>query len=296
MVELTIERITSELNALVSKMGKNMETLDYYIRLKRKENVHMYNLIKLISQYARETGDADLAVQLDLHWFCACKILRFSKVTKEICGEEVWRKIFDGLEFPTEAWTDWTQTERTDFALALQKKFLSVSSPEIYKSALEAVARTWVDKEFATTKKTVTLADLDAFIKERNENWSDDLHNQHISNDKSIIAEFSSEKWKIRREGSKIIVAQRPFLMDKYVTQNDNKMKRYYTCRCPWVRASILKEETISSSFCHCSLGYQKQAFEDFFGQRLEGKVISSALEEDATQCVFEIDIPQDIL
>jgi len=296
MSELTIEKVTAELDALVEKMGSPLDAMDHYIHLKRQDNVDIKTVIQLISQYAHASGDADLVDEFELHYFCACMMSRLSKVTKVMYGEEVWKRIFGGIEIPTETWTDWTQVERKDFALFIQQKFQSVTSLNDYKRALEAVSRTWIsdDGSVGTAKKDVTLRDIDVFIEACNTDFFRELKKNHESDD-AVMDEFCSDKWKIRREGSKIIVVQKPFLKNRYISQTDSKMKRYYACRCPWARASILKGETVSSSLCHCSLGYQKQSFETFFGRHLDGRVVSSVLE-DMMQCVFEIDIPEEVM
>jgi len=293
MNELTIEKISAELGMLAFETGKNMETIDRYIQQKRKENVNTYDLIKMLSKYLKSKGNTDLVAELGLHGFCACKMTRLSKVINRLHGETVWGQIFGGVEVPTETWTDWTLTERKDFTLFMQKRILSVISEDDYKHALEAVSRTWVsdDGSVGAEKKDVTLSDLDTFIKESNESRV----NYH-GTDNTSLNEFNSEEWKIRREGLKIISIQIPFLKNKYLSQTDEKMKRYYACRCPWVRASILEGETVASSFCHCSLGYHKQGFETFLGRHLEGRVVQSVVDEGVLQCVFEIDIPNDIM
>jgi len=86
------------------------------------------------------------------------------------------------------------------------------------------------------------------------------------------------------------------YIMSKYLDETDNKMKRYYACHCPWARQSILKDKTISKSFCYCSFGHDKYELESAFGRSLDGRVICSVLEADSLQCIFEVDIPRDIL
>ena len=301
MTKLTTRQVTAELGALVEQMGKNMSTIDHYISLKRQEKVDMKKLINLIARYAKDSGDWELSVEIGLHGFCACMMSRLSGVVKKMYGEEVHGKIFDGVDMPVSDWTDWTLTERKDFALFMQQKFLSVISLEDYKQALEGVSRTWnsdneyCDEYIETTPKKVTLKKLDAYIQKLNDNYIEDLHNQYPSADPAVMEEFNSEKWKIRREGHKIRFAQYPFLFDKYAAHTDEKMKRYYACRCPWVRASILKGEAVSVSFCHCNLGYQKSGYDYFFGRNLNARVVQSVLEDGVLQCIFEIDIPEEI-
>jgi len=290
MTKLTKQEVAVELDRLMSETGKNMETINHYISLQKQEDVDIKHLIQVISKYV---DDADLRMELGLHGFCACMMSRLSKVTKRMYGKEVWEQIFGGLEIPKTGWTSLTMIERQDFALSIQNKFASVASLDDYKRALEAVSRTWVSKDgsIGTTKKEVTLSDLDAFIRECNEN-----HVNYHGTDRTAMEEFDSEKWKTRREGSKITVVQIPFLKQKYLLETDEKMKRYYACRCPWVRTSILKGETVSASFCHCSLGYQKQGFETFFGRELDARIVRTVIEDGALECVFEIDIPDDVM
>jgi len=287
-----IDKISAELNVLFNKMGENMETIEHYIHLKRKENADIKNVVKLISQFLKKSNSGYLAAELGLHGFCACMTSRLSDVTKQMYGEAVWEKIFGDIKTPKNTWTDLTQTERKDFIQSVQEKFISVTSINDYKKALETIAGTWVtnDEVDITEKEKITLKDLDDYIKKCN----DDYINYHGTVGDTTKKQHR-ENWKIRREGSKVIVKQVPFLMEKYLLETDDKMKRYYACRCPWVRAAILKGGTVSSLMCHCSLGYQTGFLETFFGRKLDGRIVSTVLSEGVHECVFEVDIPDNV-
>ena len=99
------------------------------------------------------------------------------------------------------------------------------------------------------------------------------------------------------RRGNKVHVVKTPFLINKYLHETDPKMKRYYSCHCPLIRSSILQAEgPLSRSFCYCSLGYVKKPFDIAFDREISGRVIKTAMDEDSRGCVFELDIPDDIL
>jgi len=153
-------------------------------------------------------------------------------------------------------------------------------------------------------KKILTINDVDFLIDELNNKFLNALRKCHRSGelffnqriDDTVMREYETGKWSMRREGSKIILTKNPFMMSKYLDETNNKMKRYYACHCPWARQSILTDRVVSKSFCYCSFGHDKYELESGFGRQLDGRVVCSVLEEGSFQCVFEVDIPDDII
>ena len=98
-----------------------------------------------------------------------------------------------------------------------------------------------------------------------------------------------------KREGNKIISTKIPYQVKKHLTTDDEKMKRYYSCYCAWVRGAIKKgeEKEISFSFCHCSAGFTKQYWEIIFDQPVKIEPVETALS-GSLLCTFEIYIPKE--
>ena len=88
-----------------------------------------------------------------------------------------------------------------------------------------------------------------------------------------------------------------PYHTKRYLNEPGPVRKRYHACHCPWARNSILQPEgPVSRSFCDCSMGFVKKAFEVAFDRPLTGRTLTSVLDEGETLCLFAVGIPEDIL
>ena len=97
------------------------------------------------------------------------------------------------------------------------------------------------------------------------------------------------------REGDKIFVTKIPYQMQKFLNTEDERMKRYFSCYCAWVRGAIKKgeERDISKNFCHCSAGFFKQYWDIIFDQSVKVEPIETPLT-GALECKFAVHIPQE--
>jgi len=302
---MTKAKIMDEFKLFVEEKGVSTKTVNQFIYQKKAENADMLLTINAMKEYANFTKDELLVSEVfilmtDFKEWCGGTMKHLSDTTKKMYGNEVWDKIFKGEQMPE---VGWTADEMSDFTYKIEQKYLSATTRENYECAIKKgnpFTRIFNESD----RKDLTIADIDAIIDKMNAKFLDTLKKHNKSgelfyNDKiddSVIKEIETGKWLIRREGSKIILTKNPYMMIKYFAETDTKMKRYYACHCPWARQSILKEQTVSKSFCYCSFGHDKYHLESAFGRQLDGRVICSVLEENSLQCVFEIDIPVDII
>ena len=108
--------------------------------------------------------------------------------------------------------------------------------------------------------------------------------------------EYAKAAINFKRDGNKITAVKIPYQIKKYLSETNEKMKRYHFCHCPLVRNSILQAEgVVSKSFCRCSLGYMKKGFDAALGRELTGRTVKTVLEDGVTECVFEFEIPEDV-
>lgn len=136
-------------------------------------------------------------------------------------------------------------------------------------------------------------SELNHFIQLNHE--GKDFYGQEITDE---VLEFIKENPSMLapvREGNKLHCMAFPFNMKEYLRADDEKMKRYYACHCPFAKESILSENVVPSVLCNCSLGHVMNFTEAFLGRALEGKVLRSVLRGDLT-CEYEITIPIDIM
>ncbi len=97
------------------------------------------------------------------------------------------------------------------------------------------------------------------------------------------------------REGNKIITTKIPYQVKRHLTTDDEKLKRYFSCYCSWVRGALRKgeEKEISSNFCHCSAGFIMQYWEIIFDQPVKVEPVETALT-GSLMCKFAVDIPEE--
>jgi hypothetical protein len=73
-------------------------------------------------------------------------------------------------------------------------------------------------------------------------------------------------------------------------------MKSYYYCHCPWVRESLRAGDVqVSPTFCQCSAGFHKKAWEVILDRPLEAEIVESVLLGDPW-CKIAIQLPEEIL
>ena len=97
------------------------------------------------------------------------------------------------------------------------------------------------------------------------------------------------------RDGNIIIDIKMPYQAKKHLNAEDENMKRFYSCYCPWVRGAFKNgtDNEISSNFCHCSAGYIKLYWDKVFDQPTKVEPIETALT-GALVCKFAIHIPKE--
>jgi hypothetical protein len=95
------------------------------------------------------------------------------------------------------------------------------------------------------------------------------------------------------RHGDKIYLTKIPFAPQQYLEEKTTTLKRYYACHCPLVRTSIRDgKPKISPSFCYCSAGFEKLAFDVIFEEPVEAELLETALKGDI-RCRFTVRIPK---
>ena len=118
---------------------------------------------------------------------------------------------------------------------------------------------------------------------------------QYIDNDVIEYVKNSKTITPGVREENKIIVTKIPYQMQKFLSSEDDRMKRYFSCYCAWVRGAIKKgeEKEISKNFCHCSAGFFKQYWDIIFDQSVKVEPIETPIT-GALECKFAVHIPQE--
>jgi hypothetical protein len=97
------------------------------------------------------------------------------------------------------------------------------------------------------------------------------------------------------RNGNTIISTKMPYQIKKHFEAKDHRMKRFYSCYCPWVRGAIKDgtEKELFSHFCHCSAGYTKKYWDVIFNQPTKVEPIETPLT-GGLFCKFKVFIPKE--
>lgn len=225
---------------------------------------------------------------------------------REICntlGEAFWDKLIEGITLPdihTEC-----QCECCNMNCFMQR-FEEMADSETVKRILYKVRHGLTPAISAWAReKFIELGDLDKFLQFHLQNELEmfirlnaegkDFYGQPITDEVLGFIKENPSMLAPVREGNKLLCMAFPGDMVQYLQAEDDRLKRYYACHCPFARESILAENKVSSSLCNCSLGHVMNFTEAFLDRELEGRVVSSVLGGDLV-CRYEITIPEDIM
>jgi len=299
-----------EFHAFLSARGINdtqsitSENAAAYIIKKREQDSNIYQVIDFIKEYARFFKNEDVLSDMVNMSELPAIANKMSKNIREMLGEEIWQKVFGDVRIPD---ISCLPGEASNFAREVNKRLCTCISQEqseaIYTKNYHGIDVEW-DSETDKDELFLEIGNIDKYIDSfiqddiKGYEWRRDngelSHTSEI--DDAVVEYVKANPW-CRREGNKIIIKKLPFLLKKYMNATDNKMKRYYTCHCPLKRNSILQNaEPLPRSMCYCSFGFMKLQWDIAFGRELTGRVVKTVMEEDCLECIFEIDIPDDIM
>lgn len=277
------------------------DTAAYVVKI-RERNGDLYKKLVHLNEYAAFIRNEDLMSEAMLLRDAWNVMNRASELTKKIQGSEVWGKIFGDVEMPQ---IGWTLDEMTDFSREFDKRALMAMPRNQYEHICVKNAHSWEPEwDSDWREEFLKYKSVDKFIEVNNEYLIREL--ERCRNEGSLfftqevdecVIEYVKANPQFYRIGNKIHVKRMPFLTKRYLNETDKRMKRHYACHCAWIRNSILQPEgAVSKSFCYCSLGHDKRRFDVAFDQEVSGRVIETVMDDDSLLCIFEIDIPDDIM
>jgi len=151
-------------------------------------------------------------------------------------------------------------------------------------------------------QKYKRAANIDEYLRQRKENFVAELETclrenrlffaQEITEEVIAFVRNDPEIGGGRRKGNIIYETKIPYLTQKYLTETNPTLRRYYGCHCPWAREAIKNGDVrLAETFCYCSAGFHKKTFEVIFKQPLKVEVLESILKGD-DRCRFAIHLP----
>ena len=217
--------------------------------------------------------------------------------------EEIRDEIFKDLTIPVlgehpDVKPDFTKKimKRMEEIIGVEKT-VEILSPCLHGRPIEPIKKDREDflklnniDEFLKIKKQEFIKRLEKHAEEGTLEYAqyvDDEVVNYVKNSQTITPGI--------REGDKIIVTKIPYQMQKFLSTEDERMKRYYSCYCAWVRGAIKKgdEKEISPNFCNCSAGFFKQYLDIIFDQPIKVEPIETPLT-GALECKFAVSIPKE--
>ena len=94
------------------------------------------------------------------------------------------------------------------------------------------------------------------------------------------------------RDGNVVYETKIPFMTREYLAEDNETLKRFYYCHCPWARYAVKNNEKVTPAFCNCSAGFHKKPWEIALGKKVKVDVLESVLQGD-TRCRFAIHLPE---
>jgi len=218
-----------------------------------------------------------------------------------MAGEEMRRKIFDGVRMPP---LGSSPDKYPPVTRRLVGRLESELNPEMCRKVLSGNNHRVPRENFKKDReKFLKARTIDEFLK--------DLHERAVANLEKLMGEgrlFGEQEITPQviehvkanqeilagvRRGDKIYFTKIPYAPREYLNETDPKMKRYYACHCPLARESILHDEPrISPTWCYCSGGFVKLRYDVIFDEETEVEVLENVLDGDL-RCHFAIRIPE---
>ncbi|MHA2022626.1 MAG: hypothetical protein ACTSWQ_03085 [Candidatus Thorarchaeota archaeon] len=221
----------------------------------------------------------------------------------EHAGEEMRDKILPEKDLPP---LGMPNKEKILVTKKIVKRMQSSLSPSDCKTILADVAH-GLPRDFrkGEREKFLEAGSIDEYLKWKRESAIAELekhrdegslfYNQYISTEVVDYVKYRPDVLSGERRGNTIYHTKIPFMVQEYLDEKDEKMKRYYACHCAWARESILDDGVdVSDSFCHCSGGFTKMPWEAALDQPLEYEMVKSVLKGD-DECSFVINLPEGV-
>ncbi|MCK5390280.1 MAG: hypothetical protein KAJ36_07305 [Candidatus Thorarchaeota archaeon] len=301
-------KIVEKFEEFVDQFGKTLETaageeFERFSRVLIEEEANTYLNFAAISRYAYFVKNMDLYLSV-LGIFDGSEVMNVLRERLgEHASEEVRDKILPEEDLPPLGMPD---KEKIIITREIVKKMEKSLDSAVCKRILADVAH-GLPRDFRKGEREKFLAagSIDEYLKRKRESAIAELekhrddgslfYNQYISAEVVDFVKSRPDVLSGERRGNTIYHTKIPFMVQDYLDEKDERMKRYYACHCAWARESILNDDVdVSDSFCHCSGGFTKMPWEAALDQQLEYDMMKSVLKGD-DECSFLIHLPEGV-
>lgn len=301
-------KMVEKFERFIKQFGKTLETVtevefNKFSKVLIKEGTNTYPNYAALSRYANFIENHDLYLPI-------LGILDGSEVMnvlhdrlREHVGEEKRDKILSKEDLPPLGMPD---AEKMKVTQEIVKRMEKILDPSDCKKVLADVAH-GLPRDFrkGEREKFLEAGSIDEYLKQKRQNAITELekhrddgslfYNQYISDEVVEFVKSRPDVYSGERRGNTIYHTKIPYMVQEYLGETDERMKRYYACHCAWARESILDDNVdVSTNFCHCSGGFTKMPWEAALDQPLEYEMVKSALKGD-DECSFIIRLPEGV-
>ncbi|NHJ84990.1 MAG: hypothetical protein FK734_05980 [Asgard group archaeon] len=300
----------NEYEKYLAKQEESIETVDVnelvnYTELlvKEDENQPLGFLRALLSysRFAKRNDFIEKAIDIAESYMAMDTL--YERI-KELHGEEIRDEIFSGLKIPP---LGVHPEKKPEFTKIILKRIEDKLGEEKVIELLKPCLHEGLSGDMEKDRKDYHEMGIDAFLimksqeqiknfeKHRDEGTAnfaqivDDKVVEYVKNDPHSALG--------KREGKIIYLTKIPYQAKKSIEAEDEKMKRFYACFCPWVRGAIKNgtEHEVSKHFCQCSGGWYKDYFEQLFEQPIRIEPVETALS-GVPYCKFAVYLPDNVI
>ncbi|TET61382.1 MAG: hypothetical protein E3J52_01640 [Promethearchaeota archaeon] len=281
----------------------NGKILEYTEHLVESKSDTVLDLLRAVINYANFTKKYDYIIEVtDISESFNAMDNLYTRLADQF-NEQIRDAIFENVSIlPLGADPD----KKPDITKVVMKrleeklgedKTIELLTPCLHGRPLEPIKK---DRE-----DFIKLNDIDEFIKLKKREFVEQaqkhqkegtlLYAQYVDDE---VVEYIKNSPTITpgiRKGDKIIATKTPYQIKKFLNAKDERMKRYYSCYCAWVRGAIKNctEKEISPNFCYCSTGFTKKYWDIIFDQPIKIEPLETPLT-GALECKFAINIPKE--
>ena len=295
------EKYLTEKDSTKQISSAKSDDFDGFLKTLKKERRETFDNLLALARYVRFANNRMLVVHA-LELIDGADVMEnLSKNLKQKVGEAKWRDILGDIKLPTPITYPRDKPKTTKIVMErLEAKLDKEKCREVLSSNLHFVP----DEAFMSSKKEFQHSNsIDDFLRNQHEEYVKELEEHAKNKTLYFTQEVDDEVVEyVRntptchvgvRDGNVIYVTKIPYMAKKYLHEDNETMKRYYACHCPWVREAIRSGTKISSEFCYCSAGFEKRLWDVIFDRPVKADVLQTVLNGDLI-CKFAIYIPKE--
>jgi hypothetical protein len=302
------DSILNQFNNFLEKKKNNIdsipngEIIKYTEYLVQDNSDQVLVFLRALYNYAKFIKKYDYIVEIiDISESYEAMDTLYQRITEKY-GEDLRDEIFENITIPSLGVHPEKKPEFTKVVMKrLEEKIGKDKTIELLKPCLHDRPGS-IEKD---REDFLKLNDIDKFLKLKKEEFIERLlyHKkegtlefaQYIDDD---VINFIKNTPSISpgiRDRNIIISTKMPYQTKNHIEAKDNRMKRFYSCYCPWVRGAIKDgtEKELFSHFCYCSAGYTKKYWDVIFDQSTEVEPIETPLT-GGLLCKFAVQIPKE--